>query len=85
MELASREQLFLAPSHPYTLLLLAAFSHNSALRQGWTVASPRLDPADACIYAGRCPLAQPVCRSEKPPLAELQPGHAVRCHFPVRR
>jgi len=84
MELATRRQLFLAPSHPYTLLLLAAFSHNSALRQAWSVVQPSLDASDACIYAGRCPLAKPVCRREKPPLAELQLGHAVRCHFPVR-
>jgi oligopeptide/dipeptide ABC transporter ATP-binding protein len=85
MEIASRDALFLSPAHPYTLLLLAAFSHNPALRSGWSVAAPGPVAAEGCIYAGRCPLAQPVCGSEKPPLAELAPGHAVRCHFPVRR
>jgi oligopeptide/dipeptide ABC transporter ATP-binding protein len=87
MEAASRNALFLSPAHPYTLLLLAAFSHNPALRQGWSVtasAPPPQAAAEACIYEGRCPLAQPLCRSEKPPLTELAPGHLVRCHFPVR-
>ena len=83
MEVARREDLFLRPAHPYTLLLLAAFSHNPALRRDWTAAGDPAGP-DACIYAGRCPLAQPVCRTEKPPLADLTPDHAVRCHFPVR-
>ena len=36
MEAASRNTLFLSPAHPYTLLLLAAFSHNPALRQDWS-------------------------------------------------
>ncbi len=85
MEAASRNALFLSPAQPYTLLLLAAFSHNPALRRGWsvTVSAPAAAASDACIYAGRCPLAQPLCRTEKPPLAELAPGHMVRCHFPV--
>ena len=87
MEAASRNTLFLSPAHPYTLLLLAAFSHNPALRQDWsaTASAPPAAAAEACIYVGRCPLAQPLCRAEKPPLAELAPDHVVRCHFPVRR
>ncbi|HEX4765205.1 MAG TPA: ABC transporter ATP-binding protein [Lichenihabitans sp.] len=85
MEVADRNALFLAPAHPYTLLLLAAFSHNPGLRQGWSVPASTPPSPAACIYSGRCPLAQPLCRDEKPPLAELGPGHAVRCHFPVRR
>jgi oligopeptide/dipeptide ABC transporter ATP-binding protein len=86
MEAASRNALFLSPAHPYTLLLLAAFSHNPALRQDWsaTASAPPAAAAEACIYVGRCPLAQPLCRAEKPPFAELAPGHVVRCHFPVR-
>jgi oligopeptide/dipeptide ABC transporter ATP-binding protein len=86
MEAASRNALFLSPAHPYTLLLLAAFSHNPAVRQDWsaTVSAPPGAAAEACIYAGRCPLAQPLCGAEKPRLAELAPGHVVRCHFPVR-
>src|SRR3984957_5038880 len=78
MEVASRNALFLSPAHPYTLLLLAAFSHNPALRQPpfsqtraprkeWapTASAPPAASAEACIYVDRCPLAQPLCRAEK--------------------
>lgn len=85
MEIAPRESLFLRPQHPYTLLLLAAFSHNPKLRTAWTV--PRSAPPDAsesgCIYANRCPQAQSVCRTRVPPLYETETGHFTRCHFPV--
>jgi oligopeptide/dipeptide ABC transporter ATP-binding protein len=86
MEMAPRESLFLRPHHPYTLLLLAAFSHNPKLRDAWTVpeTGARSLPATGCIYANRCPQAQPVCRADRPPLYEIEPGHFARCHFPVR-
>lgn len=86
MESAPREGMFLRPHHPYTLMLLAAFTHNPKLREAWTVpeSGQRSTPASGCIYAGRCPQAQPVCRAEAPPLYEVEPGHFARCHFPVR-
>jgi oligopeptide/dipeptide ABC transporter ATP-binding protein len=88
MEIAPREGFFLAPRHPYTVMLLAAFSHNPRLRRGWMVPDVRhygADPAHSCVYADRCPRAQAVCRREKPPLSELAPGHFARCYFPVER
>jgi oligopeptide/dipeptide ABC transporter ATP-binding protein len=85
MEIAPRESLFLNPHHPYTLMLLAAFSHNPALRDAWSVRTGGAKkPAETgCSYAERCPLAQPICRQVRPPLAEVTPGHRARCHFPV--
>ncbi len=89
MEVAPREAFFLAPRHPYTLMLLSAFSHNPRLRRGWTVpeAQPRgaVDAAIGCAYAARCPRAEAVCRRVKPPLSELAPDQFARCHFPVDR
>jgi peptide/nickel transport system ATP-binding protein len=34
-----------------------------------------------CVYAGRCPLAQAVCRQESPPAVSYEDGTTVRCHF----
>ena len=88
MELAPRNEFFLAPRHPYTIMLLSAFAHNARLRQRWTVPDVkrrRHASGVGCSYADRCPLAQARCRSEKPPLAEIADRHAVRCHFPVAR
>ncbi|MDQ0396493.1 ABC transporter ATP-binding protein [Labrys monachus] len=85
MELAPREDLFLRPAHPYTLMLLAAFSHSPALRDAWSVPETgrRRTQAKGCHYAGRCPIAQPVCSEKRPPFAEISPGHFALCHFPV--
>ncbi len=87
MELAPREGFFLTPRHPYSVMLLAAFSHSPHLRRAWTVPDPLrrrgTDTAVGCAYADRCPRAAEVCRQVKPPLAELAPDHLVRCHFPV--
>ena len=89
MELAPREEFFFQPCHPYTVMLMAAFSHNPRLRRMWS--RPEILPgttepgANACPYVARCPLAQEHCRAERPALRELAPGHFARCHFPVRR
>ncbi|MFO1296556.1 MAG: oligopeptide/dipeptide ABC transporter ATP-binding protein [Rubrivivax sp.] len=32
-----------------------------------------------CRFAGRCPAAEPACSAAEPPLAEVSPGHWVRC------
>ncbi len=88
MELADREDFFFRPAHPYTIMLMAAFSYNQRLRRLWARPEPLpgATVADtACPYLLRCPLAQERCRVDRPPLHELAPGHAVRCHFPVVR
>ncbi len=86
MELAPREALFLSPRHPYTAMLLAAFSHNPRLRRRWSGPDTTLRPdgtQPGCVYAGRCPRAQPVCGRSEPVLGEVSPGHLARCHFPL--
>ena len=37
-----------------------------------------------CEFHTRCPVAQERCRSETPERCEIEPGHYVRCHFPLR-
>jgi oligopeptide/dipeptide ABC transporter ATP-binding protein len=41
--------------------------------------STALDEAAGCAFAGRCPLADGVCRGEKPPMREIAPGRKIRC------
>jgi oligopeptide/dipeptide ABC transporter ATP-binding protein len=88
MELAGRQDFFFRPAHPYTIMLMAAFSYNQSLRRLWARPEP-LPGADlqdsACPYTLRCPLAQDRCRVDRPALHEIAPGHYARCHFPVRR
>ena len=89
MELAPRDEFFENPQHPYTLLLLAAFSHNERLRRYWLgedESRKEMGPSlMGCAFANRCVRVQPRCRREHPGLRELGPGHFVRCHFPVER
>jgi len=86
MEIADRERFFFDPMHPYSVMLMAAFSYNPQLRRQW--ASKRMAGAagpGGCSYADRCPLSRERCITDVPPLRELAPGHRVRCHFPVTR
>lgn len=88
MELAAREDFFFRPAHPYTIMLMAAFSYNQRLRQLWGRPEPLPGAASeptACPYIARCPLARQRCRTDHPALRELTVGHFVRCHFPVDR
>jgi len=85
VEVASREEFFSAPRHPYTQALFAALPDVS--RRGMTLTTipgqvPSLAAMPAgCRFADRCPQVMPVCREQSPAWREAQPGHAVRCHW----
>jgi oligopeptide/dipeptide ABC transporter ATP-binding protein len=85
VELATTREFFGRPRHPYSIMLLAAFSHNPALRARWTRPQELQDDAAAtgCVFAARCVRRQSRCLSEAPPLGPIAAGHDVRCHFPV--
>jgi oligopeptide/dipeptide ABC transporter ATP-binding protein len=86
VELAGNADLFGAPLHPYTEALLAAaplpepgLRRERLIVQG-DVPSP-MTPPPGCHFHTRCPHAQPRCRTEVPPLAEVKPSHWVACHL----
>ncbi len=90
VELADRDTLFSKPLHPYTEILLSAVPvpnpHTPAQRillQG-DPPSPA-NPPSGCRFHTRCPMAQAVCRQEKPALTprggEGQTTQWVACHF----
>jgi len=94
VELASREELYRRPMHPYTVALLSAVpmpepahradgttERRERIRLTGDVPSP-LNPPPACRFHTRCWKAQEVCRTVPPPLEELASGHLVACHFP---
>jgi oligopeptide/dipeptide ABC transporter ATP-binding protein len=90
MEVADREEFFFNPKHPYSVMLLAAFSYNPRLRRQWASRLPAAAPARGaahagCSYADRCALRRDRCFAEVPELREIGPGHWARCHFPVSR
>jgi peptide/nickel transport system ATP-binding protein len=88
MEVGDAATVLAAPHHPYTEALLSAVP---AL-EGETSTRIRLEgeipsaaePPSGCVFHTRCPrkLGE-ICEREEPPLAEAEPGHALRCHIPL--
>ena len=92
VEETTTEQLFASPRHPYTHGLLGSIPHladsdaaggREHLREipGTVPALWALPPG--CPFAPRCPRARERCADERPPLAELAPGHRAACWYPV--
>ena len=83
VELADTTDLFAAPLHPYTRMLLDAIPDLSMSGrprfpvQG-EVVNP-LNPPSGCSFHPRCPLANARCRSQRPALSAVQ-GVLVACH-----
>jgi oligopeptide/dipeptide ABC transporter ATP-binding protein len=84
------EQVIHYPRHPYTYLLLQAIPipDPALARQRRHAPIDELvdgQPAvTGCIFANRCPFAEPQCRQSRPPLRELGPRHQAACFFPER-
>jgi peptide/nickel transport system ATP-binding protein len=84
VERGETEDVLQSPLHPYTRLLLSAVPNPAA-----GLKKPRLeargevrtiiDPKPGCRFAGRCSLTIPACSAATPQLAEVRPGHWVRC------
>ncbi|MBI3505685.1 MAG: ABC transporter ATP-binding protein [Proteobacteria bacterium] len=83
MEEAKVRDLFAAPNHPYTRLLLKAIPRvrvkADRLHQiAGTTPPPSRFPT-GCRFHPRCPDAVDKCRSVSPPLETLPDGRRVRC------
>jgi oligopeptide/dipeptide ABC transporter ATP-binding protein len=87
VELASRQEVFARPSHPYTQALLESVPRIGVRRRRrltirGEIPSP-LAPPSGCVFHPRCPKAQAVCRAEVPLLAPApgRPAQLAACHF----
>jgi len=87
-EIASTDDLFASPMHPYTHALIGSrpkIGQRSARLmtiEGTVPAPYELPPG--CPFFNRCSRATERCRIERPPLVEAKPGHSVACFFPVQ-
>ena len=88
VEIAETESFFDNPQHPYSVMLLSAFSHNPKLRGMWSKTEEIVHGAETgrgCLFAGRCVRASDTCLKEHPKMRGMGPRHSVRCHHPVER
>ena len=82
-EVSSAKDLFHAPQHPYTRLLLETIPDlemTGRAREpvGGEVPNP-ITPPSGCAFHPRCPFANERCKSETPELKKHS-GHMVACH-----
>jgi oligopeptide/dipeptide ABC transporter ATP-binding protein len=88
MEAAPAYETYERPLHPYTISLLSAVpvadpeAQQERIVLSGDVPSPRRPPA-GCVFHPRCPHPNKDsrCRSDKPDLRQLHPGHQVACHL----
>jgi peptide/nickel transport system ATP-binding protein len=84
VEVASTNDLFSEPLHPYTQRLIASLPRlgDQGKREGISGAPPNLAaPPAGCRFHPRCPVAMDRCRAVAPVLQEAKPGHFVACHL----
>jgi len=87
-EVADPDDLYAAPAHPYSQLLLSAIPKPDPTKPAeetpntGELPSP-IDPPSGCRFRTRCPLAQDRCATEEPTMREVAPNRFVACHFPL--
>jgi oligopeptide transport system ATP-binding protein len=87
VELASRDQIYNDPVHPYTKALLSAVpvpepeverKRERVILTG-DVPSP-FNPPSGCRFRTRCPVAFDRCATEEPAWRKMSDGRRVACH-----
>jgi oligopeptide/dipeptide ABC transporter ATP-binding protein len=86
VEIATAEQLYENPLHPYTKALLSAIpipdptrKRERIILQG-DVPTP-INPPSGCRFRTRCPMAMSECAKIEPELRKITDGHSAACIY----
>jgi oligopeptide transport system ATP-binding protein len=88
VEIASRDDLYRRPKHPYTQALLSAVpeadvdveAQRKHIVLKGEIPSPLRVPS-GCRFHTRCPVVIDKCRTEEPPMTDQGAAHSVACHL----
>ena len=94
VEMGPKKEVYTRPHHPYTQALLSAapqpdpdYASKRIILEGDVPSPSRIPPG--CSFHTRCPIAQEICRRERPPLVDVGQGQRAACHFaepnPIKR
>jgi oligopeptide transport system ATP-binding protein len=84
VEIATAQELYENPQHPYTKALLSAIpipnpkiKRDRIILKG-DVPTP-INPPSGCRFRTRCPIASEECAKIEPPMLEVSSGHFAAC------
>lgn len=86
VEIATRDDIYENPMHPYTKALLSAVpvpdptvKNNRLILQGDIPSA--VNPPSGCNFHTRCPNVMEICKQETPVPVDFGNGHKVSCHL----
>ncbi len=84
VELATSDQIYNRPRHPYTEALLSVIPTIESGRKKQPIRiqgdiPSAANPPSGCAFHTRCPIKEKQCETTVPGLKEVQPGHFVAC------
>ena len=84
-EMATVDEIFYNPKHPYTRGLLESIP-NPSKKKDRLFAIPGIVPnlmnlPIGCKFCTRCDEKMDICELEEPPMVEISEGHFLRCHL----
>ncbi len=87
VEVASRDDFYAQPLHPYSRALMLAVPEPDPRRERGRVGQSLpgelpsvLNPPQGCVFASRCPRVEARCLAERPELRDFG-GRQAACHF----
>lgn len=86
VELGSKKDVFENVAHPYTRLLLSAVPTVGEepivppIKLEGEIPNP-INLPGGCVFHDRCPDCKDICRTIRPQLKEIAPGHKAACHL----
>ena len=86
VELATSEEIYKNPLHPYTKILISAIPDisKSNIEKKIVIAGDvpnPIDPPSGCSFHPRCPIAQDICKNTTPEFTDKGGTHMASCHL----